>query len=173
MEGPGGHVLAVLQVKRDSGDTAARADRRAMGHATRSPRRHPGRRWETVGKQSGGRGRGRGVVSASIARRTGTCARAAGMPRRVPLPSAVTSPPDRHRAARIFQWHGWEAGGPALHARGLPAHTLLTTISERANSLAFLHANFDAAVLLTAVRVVRSVHLGVRRHRTRHAEAFG
>ena len=23
---------------------------------------------------------------------------------------AATSPPDRHRAARIFRWHGWEAG---------------------------------------------------------------
>jgi hypothetical protein len=47
--------------------------------------------------------------------------------------SAVTAPPDRHRAARIFRWHGWEAGregeasghgcrgGPPSRVAGLPA----------------------------------------------------
>ncbi len=40
--------------------------------------------------------------------------------------SAVTSPPDRHRPAKIFRWHGWEAGKstgePTRAADAGPSH---------------------------------------------------
>ncbi len=50
---------------------------------------------------------------------------------------AVTSQPDRHRAARIFRWHGWKA------RRLAPAGRLERSVTQKGRLLRFDRQDLD------------------------------